>query len=334
MQKEAFEKILNVVSDQLRQETSTIKFSSSQQFEDRVRQVLDVHLSPLGYPIDFDPHPQAFPDIAIGKYGVEVKFSEKDTWRSIANSVLETNRVREVDHIYVVFCKMGGSPDVKWDLYEKCVMHVRTSHVPRFELEIGSTNSLFSQMGVDYDTFRSAEMHVKMQHIRGYARKRLAKGERLWWLEDSGGDQHTLPLEVRLYTSLDQKEKLRLRAEAVLLCPKIIQSSRSRNKYDDFVLYLMTYHGVLCHQARDLFTAGSVANPKNDDAGGIYIERSLKLLEEEMIEAALQMDDALFIEYWGRSVEPSARIREWLIEADRYAKGWKPSRSLFQSDRQ
>lgn len=78
------------------------------------------------------------------------------------------------------------------------------------------------------------------------------------------------------------------------------------------VLYLLTYHGVLCHQARDLFSAGSVANPKNDDAGGIYIERALKLIEKDMREAAAQMDDALFVEYWGESVAPENRIKRWL----------------------
>ena len=67
-------------------------------------------------------------------------------------------------------------------------------------------------------------------------------------------------------------------------------------------LYLLTYHGVLCHQARDLFSAGSVANPNNDDEGGSYIERALKLIESEMKAAALRMDDALFVEYWGDSV--------------------------------
>jgi hypothetical protein len=38
--------------------------------------------------IDFNPHPQAFPDIAVGNFGVEVKFTLSDTWRSVANSVM------------------------------------------------------------------------------------------------------------------------------------------------------------------------------------------------------------------------------------------------------
>lgn len=95
------------------------------------------------------------------------------------------------------------------------------------------------------------------------------------------------------------------------------------------VLYLLTYHGVLCHQARDLFSAGSVANPQNDDAGGIYIERALKLIEKDMREAAARMDDSLFVEYWGESVVPEKRIKRWLEKADELAQDWIPSKSLF-----
>ena len=95
------------------------------------------------------------------------------------------------------------------------------------------------------------------------------------------------------------------------------------------VLYLLTYHGVLCHQARDLFSAGSVANPKNDDEGGLYIQRALKLLEEEMQKVALVMEDALFVEYWEESVPPKKRIQRWLEKADLLATDWIPSQSLF-----
>jgi hypothetical protein len=55
----------------------------------------------------------------------------------------------------------------------------------------------------------------------------------------------------------------------------------------------------------------------------------LKQLEIEMREAAMRMDDALFVEYWGESVAPERRISRWLEKADEYAKDWKPSESLF-----
>ena len=94
--------------------------------------------------------------------------TESDTWRSIANSVLETQRVDGVKYIYVVFGKMGGVPEVRWGEYEASVVHVRTSHVPRFEVEIANPQadhreSLFKQMGIrqNYSLFDTIIRKVK-----------------------------------------------------------------------------------------------------------------------------------------------------------------------------
>jgi hypothetical protein len=334
MTEEAFESILDACCAILTDEARQTGFKTSPQFENRVREVLsELTISDASFEVDFNPHPQAFPDIAMGEFGVEVKFTLNDTWRSVANSVLETQRIESVKHIYIVFGKMGGVPEVRWGEYEQSVIHVRTSHVPRFEVELPPVKaepkkSLFEDMGIHYDDFRKLEMHEKMKYIRAYARKIHPDG-RLWWIEDKVEDEHTTPLQARLYTNLTTAEKTTLRAEAALLCPSIVQSGRSRNKYDDMVLYLLTYHGVLCHQARDLFSAGSVANPSNDDEGGIYIERALKLIEGEMRNAAAMMDNALFLEYWGENVPPEKRISRWLEKADALAKGWTPSETLF-----
>ena len=329
MNKKDFEQILKTICEKLTTEARQAPFESSEHFENRVREVAQKVIGD-STPIDFNPHPQAFPDIAIGEFGIEVKFTTNDTWRSVANSVLETNRIKNVKEIYLVFGKMGGTPEVKWGVYEKCVMHVRTSHVPRFEVELFPASSLFDLMGISYGEFKDLPMEEKMQHIRAYARGRLKQGERLWWLEDRPDEpEHTLPIQARLYTKLPTSEKVKLRAEAALLCPQIVQSGRSRNKYDDAVLYLLTYYGVLCHQARDLFSAGSVANPANDDDGGIYIERALKLIESEMIAAADRLEDALFVEYWGETVPKNERLERWLRKADELARDWTPSNSLF-----
>jgi hypothetical protein len=330
MNQKDFESILDKACTQLTGEARKTIFKTSPQFENRVREILqNLTTFDTSVAIDFNPHPQAFPDIAVGSFGVEVKFTLNDTWRSVANSVLETNRIETVEKVYLIFGKMGGTPEVKWGDYEKSVIHVRTSHVPRFEVEIAAGHSLFELMGISYDDFRKLAMEEKMKHIRAYARSRLQKGERLWWLEDNADAEHTLPIQARLYTNLSMEEKTRLRAEAVLLCPSIVKSGRAKNKYDDAVLYLLTYHGVICHQARDLFSAGSVANPDNDDEGGIYIERALKRIETEMLKASLEMEDALFVEYWGESIPPQKRIKRWLEKADALAQGWVPSKSLF-----
>lgn len=335
MNKSEFEHLLDVCCGTLTHEARASGFSTSAQFENRVREVLDDLLQDeASMKVDFTPPPQEFPDIALGEYGVEVKFTLSDTWKSIANSILESQRALGVKYIYIVFGKMGGKPEVKWGDYEKSVVHVRTSHVPRFEVELPTTGktkreSLFAAMGISYDDFSNLDVHGKMKYVREYAKKKHP-GERLWWIDDSAGDEHTLPANIRLYTNLSQEEKTRLRAEAVLLCPTVLKSRSAHKKYDDVVMFLLSYHGVLCHQARDLFSAGSVANPDNDDNGGSYIARAIKLLEHDMLDAAKRLDDSLFVEYWGESVPKRRRIARWLEKADEIAVGWKPSEVLFR----
>ena len=332
MNKKEFEELLGGVCARLTDEARTKIFTSSSAFENRVREIMNEHsLNGNLFKIDMSPHPQAFPDIAAGEFGIEVKFTTDDIWRTIGNSIQENQRIETVKHVYLVFGKMGGVPEVRWREYEASVIHVRTSHVPRFEVEIADDGdsghvSLFEQMGIRYDDFRKLEMSEKMKYIRQYARKIHPDGK-LWWLE--GLEEHTLPIQARLYTNLEQEEKVRLRAEAALLCPEIVKSGRSRDKYDTLVLFLLTYHGVLCHQARDLFSAGSVANPRNDDEGGLYIARALLLIEGEMLKAAERLPDSLFVEFWGESVPKENRIARWLEKADVLATKWVPSQVLF-----
>ena len=89
---------------------------------------------------------------------------------------------------------------------------------------------------------------------------------------------------------------------------------------------------MFCPQARDLFSAGSVALRADEMRGGNYLLRALQDIEHLMLDAAQRLDDALFVEYWGEGCQPGKRIEEWLALADGYARsaGWKPSKSLFK----
>lgn len=218
---------------------------------------------------------------------------------------------------------------MRWRKYDDCVMHVRTSHVPRFEVDMTVEESLFTQMETTYEEFALSSNEQKMVYVRNYARNRLKPGERLWWLEEREDQEHSLPLQVRIYMNLSQEEKRKLRAEAALLCPQVVQPSRTKGKYSDAVSYMLTYRGVLCPQARDLFSAGSVALRADKARGGNYLQRSLSDIEDEMRTAACTLEDPLFEEYWGRQVPPEDRISTWLTMADEYAQDWIPSQELF-----
>ena len=329
MEQSEFESLLDDVARRLTRESRRQPFSSSRALEDRARQLL-ASTGGDRLEVDFQPHPHVFPDICLGIHGVEVKFTTGDTWRSVANSVFESSRHPDVEHVYILFGKMGGRPEVRWGRYESCVMHVRTSHVPRFEVQMYPETSLFEKLGIRYEDFYQASPERKMRHIRSYARGRLKPGERLWWLEEKEEPEHSLPIEVRLYMHLPQDEKRALRAEAALLCPQVVKPSRTRNKYNDAVMYLLTRHGVLCTQARDLFSAGSVALRANATRGGNYVERALLDIESEMVDATYRLETAVFVEYWGYDVAKDKRIAEWLTQADRLARDWRPSAVLFR----
>ena len=326
-----FEGILDEVALQLSsvaQQTSQLA-SDAKQFERTVLEKLQEVVAATGAHAQPTFHQHAFPDIAVNGFGVEVKFTKKDSWQAVGNSVFEGMRDPTVDRVYVVFGKMGGWPEVRWARYEECITHVRISHAPRFVIQMEDPNPLFDIIGVQYRDFAHLSAEDKMDHIREYSRGRLRPGERLWWLEDQEVDEHTWPAEVRLYMHLDGNEKNKLRAEAALLCPEVVAPPRTKYKYADAALYLLRQHGVFCPQARDLFSAGSVALRDDPERGGNYLLRALAGIQGEMRIAAQELDDELFVEYWHMSCPPEQRISEWLKRADEMAGDWVPSEHLF-----
>lgn len=344
LSQQSFERILDQVAEKLttemREQPEKQCFSAALNYEQHVRELLHDAIVKTGdtdHAVALHPAGQTFPDISAGIYGVEVKFTKNNTWVSIANSIRESQRDEKVKKVYLMFGKLGHSEsapaETRWKPYEDCVVHVRTSHEPRFQVDMsGEKKSLFKVMGIQYDDFRKLDIMDKMPYIRKYA-KSIHPDGRLWWLEDNdGAEEHSTPISAVLYTSLDDATKLRLRAEATLLCPEILQSGRVRNKYNNAVLFLLTYHGVLCHQARDLFSAGSVAGvSRSDGSGEPQVKKALENpdFQQAMLDAARYLDAGLFKEYWGVSVPAGERIDWWLQTADTYAQQWVPSEVLF-----
>ncbi|MXX06123.1 MAG: restriction endonuclease [Gammaproteobacteria bacterium] len=330
MNREQFEAVLHrtaeILTENLR---SSQLYRGPEQFEQGVLDMLKVAAEGLGVTVEPTSHAHAFPDIRVNGYGVEVKYSVRDTWSAVGNSVFESMRDPSVSEIYVMFGKVGGNPKARWAKYEDCIKHVRVSNAPRFVVDLDSEESpLFERFDISYRNFSSLDEDGKMAHVRDYWRKRLPPGEHLWWLEPS----HTLPINVRLYMNLPQHEKRTLRSEAALLCPQICKGSRAKRKYEDAAMYLLTYHGVFCPQTRDLFTAGSVADhiePIFTDEP--YVSRALRDIETLIVEAAMRLENALFVEYWGIPCPPCDRLEYWLSKADQFADGWTPSEVLFQN---
>ena len=325
-----FEQVLTracgILTDNLRASTA---YHSPNLFQQQVQDTLRLAAADLGLQVGPSFHPHAFPDITANGFGVEVKYTSHDTWLAVGNSIFEGMRDPTVEIIYIVYGKTGGTPEARWARYEDCISHVRVSHSPRFVVDLSEDSSrLFDNLSVPYGDFARLSDEDKMRHIRDYSRGRLGEGERLWWLEVA----HTLPVGVRFYTHLTQEEKHAYRAEAAVLFPRVCASQYTRGKYDDASLYLLMHHGVFCPQARDLWTAGSVAGSRGDgnNPQGPYILHALMNIQDLMREAALSLDDSLIAEYWGQPCEPNDRIATWLRKADAVARGWTPSEHLFK----
>jgi len=258
-------------------------------------------------------HDSDFPDIVVNGFGVEVKFTSRSTWHGTGNSIFEGMRDEAARHVYLVYFR-ADLPEARWSRYQDCIKGVRISHSPRYMIDMDGQGTFFRDLGMTLEAFKDLGMKDKMAFVKQDVQKRVKEGERLWWFGDE--QDHTIPVNLRLYRNLSTSEKTQMRAEAALMCPEIFQGSRARSKYDGIAAYLLTQHGVLASNVRDMFSAGSVAGKER---GGDYILRSVTSNISAIREAASELDEALFVEYWGAACAPENRMARWfaLIDAER-----------------
>lgn len=327
---EQFELILDDVVARLDEDfCDSDEYHTPDAFEKRVEDVLRNESSDSGITVESTFHASAFPDINAGGFGVEVKYTSRDRWYAIGNSIFEGSRDPDVDSIYIIFGKAGGKPEVRWRRYQDCITEVRLSHAPSFVVDMNASSLLFDNIGINYDEFSELNKEEKLVKIKEYYQGRLLPEERLWWMEEP----RTLPMQVRLYAKLSQEEKNIVRSEAAILCPEICGSSQT--KFIDAALFLLKHHGVFCPNVRDLFTSGFAA-AEGDRISGLqtgekekHIVHTLRGLQNFMLDSIQTLDEELFCEYWGESYPVGERLNEWLRRADRYAQEWIPSQSLF-----
>lgn len=309
-----FEKYLKSVCEMLTIEGNKKPFKTSKSLENRARELFAELLKSHGITIEIEPPAQDFPDIIIGKFGVEVKFTEKNTWRSVANSISEGSRDENVSQIYILFGKMGGEPEVRWAKYDDCVIHVRTSHVPRFEVEMTGRESLFSKIGISYIDFSTLPMEQKMIHVRSYVRGRIKPGEYYWWVEsqEQKNDSHA---SVELYSNLTIERKKHLLSECLLLFPNLIGSTSISDNYQ-FSLFLLKNHNVLCPNTNCLFDLYNHA-PTMDLT---HMKSVIITLQNEIRLASHRIPNEVWANYWGQVIQPDDRVSAWLEKCDQIQK--------------
>ena len=196
-----------------------------------------------------------FPDIVAKRYyGVEVKITKQDHWRSTGNSVLETTRVEGVERIYLFFGRLVAPPRFKFRRYEECLYDIAVTHSPRYliDMELASGNTIFDKMGTEYDVLRKQDNPIK--EVVRYFRKIAKKGEEPWWMDPGDEVDAMLSPTVTLWGNLHEDKQNRFRNEAMARFPEIF--GRSQTKYQNFATWLAARHGVVDSSLRDRFTAG------------------------------------------------------------------------------
>lgn len=237
------EKVMNHIEN-----TDLSHIDNGEDFEDFVfsliKQFSNHHVEQTGK--------QSFPDIIIGSYGVEVKFTKSNKWESMGNSIFEGTYRNEVsDDIYVFFGKKVSKSKVqiRYDLYENCLADVKVTHSPRFyiNMDLSEGESILNEVGVSYKTYRKLQSNERGREIKKYLKSKLNPGEIVWWMEE--GERSVI---IKKFKTLKLSEQLSLRAELFALFPEVVSNSNS--KFEKAQLHLLNLHQVTF--SRDLFTAG------------------------------------------------------------------------------
>lgn len=196
---------------------------------------------------------QKFPDIVANNYyGVEVKSTKQNHWKTTGNSILETTRVSEIERIYMLFGKMCNPISFKYKLYQDCLSDVIVTHSPRYAIDMNLPlgNTIFDKLGIEYDLIRKSSNPVKP--FKEYYRNRLEEGQELWWLDKEEYNPESIIFKT--WNSLPSDIKLNFKNRGYAYFPEILGARQT--KFDRFTMWLSVNQRIICPNIRDIFTAG------------------------------------------------------------------------------
>lgn len=269
---------------------------------------------------------QRFPDIVAANYfGVEVKSSKEDKWTSTGSSIVESTRIKDVSHIYLLFGKLGGNPIAfRCKPYQDCLYDIAVTHSPRYliDMEIPQQKTIFAKMGIEYDRFRLSDDPIAT--VRSYYLEKIKKENKAampWWI---GSDTVTSPT-LRLWDEKALGSNI-YKAQMLMLFPTEI----CRSNYARAALWLCVRHSVINTHFRDLYTAGGQVRVK----GRLYPAIIRRILEAAPLIRQLLYDEELQIDiqennpslfraqdrytHWVQQVSRQypqiAQLKEWLLE--------------------
>lgn len=253
----------------------------------------------------------SFPDIVAHKYyGVEVKSTIKNHWKSIGSSILESTRDVNVERIFMTFGKLGKPVQFKSRPYEEVLSGIAVTHYPRYQIdmELKKGETIFDKMGVDYDTLRLMDNPVAP--VSRYYKSKLKDGESLWWAAND--DENTAPPILRLWTALSQEQKNKYTVKGYALFPEIL--SKSPTKYQRYALWLVKNYSIVNTNIRDQFSAGGQVIIRTQNAVYEHIPAAYGRIENNkdlIVETINSENEEYLKEYWQVSSIKNDRISQW-----------------------
>lgn len=267
---------------------------------------------------------QYFPDIIANKYyGVEVKTTKENKWKSTGSSILEGTRIKDVERIYMLFGKLTNPVEFKCRPYEECLYEIAVTHSPRYliDMELDEKDTIFSKMDIGYDDFRLCESPIEKvrQYYKNKIKKENNEGKQMpWWFgtDRDGQELSTTNINLILWGCLGAQEKAYYKAFALILFPEVIDSD-----YKRMALWLCTHHSILCNNTRDLFSAGGTFSRVDGKSlvipyphlVGEYVNNIKlikRIIEEESIYEEIK-------EFWEDLQYRSSIFDQWLDRTER-----------------
>ncbi len=260
-----------------------------------------------------------FPDIIAEKYyGVEVKSTKEDSWKSTGSSIVENTRVEDVARIYMLFGKLGGErAEFKCLPYQDCLSNIAITHSPRYlidmELMQNNAQTIFDKIGTEYDEFRQLDERSKVAMVRNYYKERAkqqGKVQMPWWM---GEDTPSAPV-LSLYSDMTIHEKRDIVARMFVLFPEDVLNGN----YNRAALWLCNRYSVIDLHLRDSFSAGG----KIESVGKVHLPHKMpKVLEKlykvrHIIFSLLAVPDSNLVAdinfFWDKSNCPKSYREQWI----------------------
>lgn len=256
---------------------------------------------------------QKFPDIIAQKcYGIEVKTTTQNHWKTTGNSVLETTRVENVERIYMLFAKLASPIEFRSRPYEDVLSDVVVTHSPRYliDMNLGQGNSIFNKISIPYDTLRKKENPIRA--IVDYYKTKLKPGEEVWWMDPESNSKAS-NIIIKIWSNLSVRERQELKNRAMVYFPELF--GNSNEKFARLAIWLTTREAVVCPNVRDLFTAGGKGEFLLDKKIVQNIPRiflNLFAHIHAIVEVIMQTSHLELAEYWGIATTEKRKLLDWV----------------------